>query len=48
MLKQYDFTFSADGAEKVYSEMAVKIHGALMYLIPESYKLSHTSVSIKA
>lgn len=36
MLKQYDFTFSANGAEKIYSEMAVKIHGALMYIIPDA------------
>lgn len=35
MLKQYDFTMKIPKIEKVYSEIAVKVHGAFMYLIPE-------------
>lgn len=35
MLKQYDFTMKIPKIEKVYSEIAVKVHGALMYCIPQ-------------
>ena len=35
MLKQYDFTMKIPEIEKVYSEIAVKVHGALMYCIPQ-------------
>jgi hypothetical protein len=42
MLKQYDFAFSSHGAEKIYSDMAVKIHGVLMHSIPnESAEKMH-------
>ena len=35
MLRQYDFTMKIPEIEKVYSEIAVKVHGAFMYHIPE-------------
>ena len=35
MLKQYDFTMKIPKIEKVYSEITVKVHGALMYCIPQ-------------
>ncbi|GEM_PF-592007 len=35
MLIQYDFSVRIPGIEHVYSEIAVKIHGALMYRIPQ-------------
>lgn len=36
MLKQYDFAFSSKGIENVHSELAVKIHGMLMYNVPDA------------
>ena len=35
MLRQYDFTMKIPEIEKIYSEIAVKVHGALMYRIPQ-------------
>ena len=36
MLSQYDFIMKIPGIENVYSEIAVKVHGALMHNIPEA------------
>ena len=36
MLKQYDFSFSAKGIENIWSDIAVKVHGAIMNIIPDN------------
>ncbi len=36
MLKQYDFSFGVPALDAVHSEVAVKLHGALMHSIPSA------------